>query len=101
MKYRVVIQPDAEAEVEEAFSYIFARSPDHAVPWLRGLYKAVETLEQFPSRCGIAPESRYFRQEIRQYLYGRGRHRYRILFTIHRDEVHVLHVRHGARWKPQ
>jgi plasmid stabilization system protein ParE len=101
MNFRVVIQPDAEAEVEEAFNYIAARSRDYAVPWLRGLYKAVATLEKFPPRCGVAPEGKYFKEEIRQYLYGRSRHRYRILFTIHRDEVQVLHVRHAARWKPE
>ena len=55
MNFRVVIQPDAEAEVEEAFNYIAARSRDYAVPWLRGLYKAVATLEKFPTRCGVAP----------------------------------------------
>jgi plasmid stabilization system protein ParE len=100
MKHRVVIQPDAEAEVADAFGYIHARSPLSAARWLRGLYQTIDTLEQFPTRCGLAPETRYVKEEIRQLLYGRGRHKYRILFTIHRSEVHVLHVRHAARWKP-
>lgn len=101
MNYRVVVQPEAESEIAEALQYIAARSPTSAVRWLRGLYKAVDGLEQFPSRFGLAPESRYFKQEIRQLLYGRGRHKYRILFTVARDAVHVLHVRHAARWKPE
>jgi plasmid stabilization system protein ParE len=100
MIYRVVIQPDAEAEVADGFAYIAARSPESAARWLRGLYKAVDTLELFPTRCGIAPESQHVRDEVRQFLYGRGRHKYRILFTIRGSEVQVLHVRHSARWKP-
>lgn len=100
MILRVVLQPDAEVEIAEAFEYISARSPASAARWLRGLYKAVNTLEQFPNRCGLAPETKYFKDGIRQLLHGRGRHKYRILFTIWRGEVHVLHVRHAARWKP-
>ena len=97
MTYRVIIQPDAEAEITEDFAYIHARSPLNAARWLRGLYATIETLETLPSRCGLARESRSFRTEIRQLLYGRGRHRRRILFTTRSEEVHVLHVRHGAR----
>lgn len=100
MKFRVIIQPEAEAEVAEAFEYIESRSPDNAARWLKGLYASVSTLEQFPTRCGLAPEDRQFKEEIRQLLYGRGRHRYRILFTARGSNVHVVHVRHAALWKP-
>ena len=98
--HRVVIQPGAEAEIAEAFEYIAARSPDAAAKWLRGLYGAVTTLERFPTRCGLAPETESFKEDIRQLLHGRGRHKYRVLFTILRGTVYVLHVRHAARWKP-
>ena len=97
MKYRVVIQPDAEAEVAEAFAYIHTRSPANAERWLRGLYSVIETLETMPGRCALARESGAFKEEIRQLLYGKRQHKYRILFTVHDNEVHVLHVRHGAR----
>jgi hypothetical protein len=45
----------------------------------------------------LASENGHFAEEIRQLLYGRGRNRYRILFTIGEEAVHVLHIRHGAR----
>ena len=35
--------------------------------------------------------------EIREIFHGRRQHKYRILFTVSGNEVHVLHVRHGAR----
>ena len=50
-----------------------------------------------PRRCGLARENSSFKEETRQLLYGKRHHKYRTLFTIRGDEVHVLHVRHGAR----
>lgn len=54
-----------------------------------------------PSRCSLARENDYFRQEIRQVLYGRGRNSYRIIFTILVGQkistVRVLHIRHAAQ----
>ena len=41
----------------------------------------------------LAPESSRFPFEVRQLLYGRKPHVYRILFTIEGDTVHVLHIR--------
>jgi hypothetical protein len=35
--------------------------------------------------------------EVRQLLYGRRPHTYRILFTIEGDVVQVLHIRHARR----
>ena len=57
-----------------------------------GLLQAAQALEQFPHRCPLAPESGAA-LEIRQLLYGR----YRVLFTIARDTVYILHIRHSAR----
>jgi hypothetical protein len=45
----------------------------------------------------MAPENDEFEEEIRQILYGKRQHRYRILFTIREQTVIVLHIRHGAR----
>ena len=69
MSYRVVVEPRADNDIEAAFLWIAAR----------------------------APENDFFEIEIRQLFYGKRIGRYRILFTIERDNVHILHVRHGAR----
>ncbi len=50
-----------------------------------------------PARCPLAPENDEFEEEIRELLYGKRQHRYRILFTIRGETVIVLHIRHGAR----
>ena len=97
MKYRVIIEPPARANIDEAYLWIAERNPGAAIKWFNGLEKAVQTLEDFPQRCPLAEESKVFDVEIRQLVYGKRIGAYRILFTIQEDAVHVLHVRHGRR----
>jgi len=50
-----------------------------------------------PKRCPLAPENASVPFEMRQLLYGRKPHFYRILFTIEDEVVYVLRIRHGRR----
>jgi plasmid stabilization system protein ParE len=82
----------AAANLGDIYLRIRKDSPSRAAQWRKGLLKAAQTLDLFPERCPLAPESG--RQlEIRQLVYGV----YRILFTVTKDTVYVLHIRHGAR----
>lgn len=54
---------------------------------------AIESLENFPFRCPLAPESDRFGAEIRHLIFGK----YRILFIIEDEIVYVLRVRHQAQ----
>lgn len=96
-KCRVVIECSAQQDIEEAYLWVAERAPEAAVRWFNGIYKTIGSLEIFPERCPLAPETDFFQQEIRQILHGRRQHKYRILFTISGRIVHILHVRHGAR----
>ncbi|WP_293092646.1 type II toxin-antitoxin system RelE/ParE family toxin [Moorena sp. SIOASIH] len=84
-------------------SYVYPKShlPPRLAFGMRLLLKAIESLSQFPKRCPLARENKYFSQEIRQLLYGRGRNSYRILFTIlelpERATVRILHIRHASQ----
>ena len=97
MTYRVHIQPSAEVELDDAYRWIAENSPLAAARWYQGLIAAMGTLRSFPERCPLAPENGAFSRTIRQLVYGRRRHRYRILFTVRADRVEILHIRHGAR----
>lgn len=81
-----------DANLEEIYLRIREDSPGRAAEWRKGLLKAAQTLDQFPERCPLAPESGP-ELEIRQLVYGA----YRVLFTVAKDTVYVLHIRHGAR----
>jgi|SRR5690242_9215033 len=97
MAYRVRLTPEAEADIEELYRWLTARSPLRGPDWFNGMMYAIESLASRLERCPLAPETAFFPEEIRQLLYGRGRGVHRILFTIKDATVVVLHVRHGAR----
>src|SRR5262249_6265009 len=97
MSYRVIIQPNAEAELDAAYLYRYAREPQAAARWFAGFVDAINSLAEFPERCPLAPENGHFPEEIHQLLYGNRRDAFRVLFTIQGDTVHVLHIRHGAQ----
>ncbi len=93
MKYRVIIQARADADASEIYHRIHQEAPLNADRWLKALWATIESLEDMPRRCRKAAESRRFRRDIRQIMHGV----YRILFEIDKDEVHIVHIRHGAR----
>lgn len=103
MAYRVDISPSALQDAEDAYVWIKQRSPDSAGEWYEGLLEKILSLENFPTRCTLAPESSDIGMEIRQLLYGKKGHAYRILFGISFDEsagedvVRIYRVRHSAR----
>ena len=96
-KYHVIIQPEAEQGIKEAYYWVSNYSSRQARNWLEGIYKAIISLEQMPLRCSLAFENNYFAEEIRQLLYGKGKNTYRILFTVTDRTVHILYVRHSAQ----
>ena len=97
MKHRVFVQPAAAAEIERAYLRISEEAPETATRWYNSLYDAILSLGSNPSRCSLCQENDAFEHEIRQLLYGRKGRRYRILFTLRDEVVHVLHFRHWAQ----
>ena len=96
-KYRLIIQPPALEDLEAAYQWIHQRAPQAAARWFNGFVEALNTLTEFPNRCGLAPENDAVEPEIRQLLYGGRSGAYRALFTITEREDRVLHIRHAAR----
>jgi len=96
-KYQIIIQPEAQKAIEEAYFWFSTISHQKGRTWLEGLYKSILSLEKMPSRFSLAFENDFFDQEIRQLIYGKGRNTYRIIFTIVDDDVQILFVRHSAQ----
>ena len=102
MTYRVDLSSVAKAEADAAFlSFSQYTTPEQAQRWYQGLIKAISTLRTMPRRCPVARENAFFSQEIRQLLYGKDQHTYRILFTVLDEQttptVRVLHIRNAAQ----
>ncbi len=96
-KYQLIIQPPAFDDLDEAYQWIKARSPEAAAKWFNGFVEALNSLTTAPERCSLAPENDAVEPEIRQLLYGRRGGVYRALFTITGSQIRVLHIRHAAR----
>src|SRR5689334_398412 len=93
MSYTVIIQPPARKDIQEASRWLSKHSREKASVWYFELMQAIESLENFPLRCSLAPEDAEFKYEIRQLIFQQ----YRILFTIKEESVRILHVIHMSR----
>jgi plasmid stabilization system protein ParE len=100
MTYKVEISPTAIADIEQIFLWMQESSVDAAHRWVRGCYEIMLTLEKFPNRCPMSPESAYMGIEVRQLLYKK---QFRILFTVSETVeegigiVRIHRVRHGSQ----
>ena len=65
--------------------------------WFVRMDEAIASLAEMPERCRLAPENRSFPFGVRELLYGKRPHVYRILFTSEGGTVLILHIRHGRR----
>lgn len=97
MKYRVIFQPRALAQLEEEYRYITQANPIAAARWFNRFVAALEGLADFPQRCPVARESEAAGREIRQLLFGKRSGVRRAYFVIEHDTVRILSIRHSAR----
>ena len=95
MAYRVDLTERAARNLGRIYRTIDAEAASLARTWFTGLEQAILSLDEHPARGASTPED----GSLRHLLYGRGRHRYRIIYAIDETNrfVTVLHIRHGAR----
>lgn len=94
-RYKVVLRVKARNEAMEALEFIAEKAGvDTALSWYEGFETATQSLTDFPQRCPLAHEDAAFPDvELRQLIYQS----HRIIFTIRRRQVHVLHIRHMSQ----
>jgi plasmid stabilization system protein ParE len=102
MPFQVIFRPRARADIAAAAAWLAGSNPAAAARWRSGLFRIVEKLETNPGLYAAADEAADLGVDLREFLYGRRRNVYRILFTITGQTVNVLRVRHAAqdRLKP-
>ena len=92
-KYKIKLESSVLQDIE--LSYVWGRDQwgiEQAKKWYRSTKEAIRSLAVFPERHHITPDTQEkaeFQEEIRQMIFQR----YRILFTIKENTVHVLHLR--------
>lgn len=94
MAFRVEAVPEAKQDAREILAWLRTEhAGETGLQWFEGLTQAASSLKVFPKRCPLAPENAGVSFEMRQLLYGKPRHRYRILFTVSGDTVLILRIR--------
>lgn len=99
MAYRVRFAANAENDLDRLYLWLVAQAPLRGPEWFEGLERAIYSLQKNPRRCPLAPENYQPEDGIRQLLYGRKPHVYRVLYQVSEKKriVNILHIRHGAR----
>lgn len=96
-RWSVIVELPAQQDITAAHFWLAERDSEAADRWFNSIYETIGSLEIFPERAPLAPENKSLPRGIREIFHGRRQYKYRILFTVTENEVHVLHVRHGAR----
>jgi plasmid stabilization system protein ParE len=101
-RYDVRLSEGVEAEIESAFDYLFARDPNLAIEWRRGLADAVAGLSEMPRRYPLSADSESAGIELRYLLYRFRGIIYRVTYTVKDADgeqafVRILRLRHSAR----
>lgn len=92
-KYEVEITATAERDIQSVFDYIARENPSAAAQWIEEIEHQINSLERFPERCPIIPESEELGQGYRHLIYGN----YRTIFRVESPTVLILRVVHGAQ----
>ena len=95
--FEIVITATAEQELANIVAHIRRQAPHAALPWLHRMLAAIQTLRTMPERCGRAAEADAAGLDVREFLFGRRRGTFRVLFTIHPGLVQVRHIRRAIR----
>ena len=91
----VIWTPGARDDLDEIITYIAKDSLPYALAFLEEALQTAESLATLSERGRVVPE---LNDPIVRELFIK---RYRLLYEIHEQEVHVLAVLHGAReFKP-
>ncbi len=101
MAYRIRLTPRAEQDLDRIYATVSREAPFRGPRWFDCFEQSMLSLSDFPERCAIVPKLCSNQRTVRQLLFGRRRHVYRIYFAVFTDVVTILHVRHGARKEPR
>jgi toxin ParE1/3/4 len=92
-KHRVEITDTAESDLREIFHYIVADNEAAANRLVSEIERQLDSLERYPLRCPVIPESTELGKEYRHIIYGQ----YRTVFRIDGSRVLILRILHSGR----
>ncbi|MGA2440525.1 MAG: type II toxin-antitoxin system RelE/ParE family toxin [Tepidisphaeraceae bacterium] len=97
--YRVIISPEAAANLLALHAFIAQNSPANAAKMVDRILAAVETLKTVPHRTVLEHQSPRIQHPVRSLPVSP----YVVFFRVLNDDrvVRILTIRHGARRRPR
>ena len=98
--YKIIISEEVEINLQKQVDYITFEQQDPlaAQIWLDGIKKSIRSLSILPERFAVAHENsadnKRLKTTIRHLIYKKS---FRIIFTIIRNEVIILNIKHSAQ----
>ncbi len=97
-EYEIVFAPTAYEDLQAALQGLGENAPEKVGEWYAAIKASMQTLSHLPERCPYAPENGLWgEEELRQLLFQDYPSKYRIIFTVGKNSVRILNIRHGAR----
>jgi plasmid stabilization system protein ParE len=93
MSHKVRLTLEVERQLRQITEYIAQDSVENARRWRSAVRQRMRSLRSFPERHEIAYAANDVGRNVRHTFYGV----YRILYTVEKDAVVILSLRHGAR----
>lgn len=99
MEYNVLIQPQAENDLENIYNYLADFSVIIEDKWQKKIFSQMSSLSVMPYRYAVYPNVEFVKIELRQIVLGSKSACYRIIYAvIEKDkEVRIITIRHAAR----
>lgn len=97
MSHRVRLSKRAQLDIDSGHQYRLQFSEVEADRWRDWLLDQLEQLRNNPSAYQLADEAEEGDIELHQFVIGKRKNKYRVLFEIRDDEVRVLYIHHSSR----
>lgn len=91
---RIIWSPLSAARMTEISDYIAEDNLEASIIWVESIFNIIDRLKQYPDSGRIVPEIN--KPNIREMIHGN----YRIIYKIHKDELHILTIRHFKQILP-
>lgn len=97
MVYRVRLTARARRDADLLYERVTAAAPYRGPLWFERLLMHIRSLSRLPHRSPVARENEDPDNPVRQLLFGKRPHVYRVLYQVVGAEVVVLRTVHGAQ----
>ena len=96
MAYAVNIARKATTDIFAIEKWLVPLGRRVIVRWQMQLSRAFRDLEDHPDRYAEAHETGHFGLDLRELIFGKRPHVYRVLFTLDENTVNVLRILYAA-----